>query len=286
MKQLVCNELSFPTGVTSKKVEDLFIKCLNTFKQAKEQYNFTHISFPSYYSEIILTCDNLNLYEWLQSCRNINLKNLILSIFKKPFSDELNEDELNLFCGNCFRLIDQNGNLVLGTPLGLSVAYIKSMPAISFESDMYWRKKRIYLNKINEVGENVGFEYVYNICREEDVFSLDLKEWFDSYLLEDVNTKDDLFRLLGFQKYKINISDLFWADFLYWQKYDKSIYRRLISLMKDIEIHSFTGGLGKTEKLLGQVNAASKRITDEHRLVYSIDNNIVFLVNCKTHYDR
>ena len=62
MKQLVCNELSFPTGVTSKKVEDLFIKCLNTFKQAKEQYNFTHISFPSNYSEIILTCDNLNLY--------------------------------------------------------------------------------------------------------------------------------------------------------------------------------------------------------------------------------
>ena len=50
MKQLVCNELSFPTGVTSKKVEDLFIKCLNTFKQAKEQYNFTHISFPSNYS--------------------------------------------------------------------------------------------------------------------------------------------------------------------------------------------------------------------------------------------
>jgi toxin YoeB len=60
-----------------------------------------------------------------------------------------------------------------------------------------------------------------------------------------------------------------WKDYLYWQETDKYILKRINSLIKDIQRSPFDG-LGKPEPLKHQFSGFwSRRINDEHRLVYT-----------------
>ena len=61
-----------------------------------------------------------------------------------------------------------------------------------------------------------------------------------------------------------------WEDYLYWQERDKKIILRINELIKDI-LRSPFKGIGKPEALKGNLSGFwSRRITDEHRLVYAI----------------
>ena len=73
----------------------------------------------------------------------------------------------------------------------------------------------------------------------------------------------------------------------YWmQTGNDKIMKRITQLLKDIELHPFTG-LGKPEPLKGNFQGKwSRRITDEHRMVYSISNEriYVYVFSLKGHY--
>ena len=73
----------------------------------------------------------------------------------------------------------------------------------------------------------------------------------------------------------------------YWlQTGNDKIMKRITQLLKDIELHPFTG-LGKPEPLKGNLQGKwSRRITDEHRMVYSISNEriYVYVFSLKGHY--
>lgn len=73
-----------------------------------------------------------------------------------------------------------------------------------------------------------------------------------------------------------------------WKKNHITIYFRLHALLKDIEINPFMGGKGKTEALKGVSNRNSKRITDGHRITYSVKgkdkNKVITILSCKGHY--
>jgi len=74
-------------------------------------------------------------------------------------------------------------------------------------------------------------------------------------------------------------------DFNYWAKLDKKIYSKIIELIKDIDRSPFTG-LGKPEPLRYELSGFwSRRITDEHRLVYSVTDQKIVIASCKYHYD-
>lgn len=76
-----------------------------------------------------------------------------------------------------------------------------------------------------------------------------------------------------------------WEDYLYWQIQDKKIIKRINLLIKDIE-RNYYDGIGKLEPLKGNLSDWwSRRIDDTNRLVYRINNNILEIVSCKTHYD-
>jgi len=61
-----------------------------------------------------------------------------------------------------------------------------------------------------------------------------------------------------------------WEDYLYWQQQDKKIPQRINELIKDT-LRSPFKGIGKPEPLKGDLAGCwSRRITDEHRLVYAI----------------
>lgn len=75
-----------------------------------------------------------------------------------------------------------------------------------------------------------------------------------------------------------------WDDYLYWQKNDKRMVRRINDLIKDIQREPFEG-IGKPEPLKHQLQGLwSRRIDSEHRLVYEIAEDELRIIACRYHY--
>jgi toxin YoeB len=75
-----------------------------------------------------------------------------------------------------------------------------------------------------------------------------------------------------------------WKDDLYWQRTDKKILKRINLLICDIQRVPYEG-IGKPEPLKhGLAGYWSRRITDEHRIVYKVDDNSIFIAQLRYHY--
>jgi toxin YoeB len=73
-------------------------------------------------------------------------------------------------------------------------------------------------------------------------------------------------------------------DFAGWATTDKNIHRRIVALVLDVLRQPFTG-LGKPEPLRHELQGYwSRRIDDEHRLVYKVDQESVTIIACRNHY--
>ena len=82
----------------------------------------------------------------------------------------------------------------------------------------------------------------------------------------------------------VSFTENAWEDYLYWQKADKRVIRRINELLKDIRRNLFEG-LGKPEPLKYDLAGKwSRRITDEHRLVYQIEDDHLIEYTCRYHY--
>lgn len=79
------------------------------------------------------------------------------------------------------------------------------------------------------------------------------------------------------------------ADLAYWKSTgNQRIMKRISRLLEDILLHPFTG-IGKPEPLKGELHGVwSRRITDEHRLVYSVSKGMVFVyvLSLRFHYSK
>ena len=79
-------------------------------------------------------------------------------------------------------------------------------------------------------------------------------------------------------------TDEAWEDFEYWTTGDKKILKRILLLLKDIVRNGYEG-IGKPERLKGDLsNYWSRRIDDCNRLVYRIDETVLRIVQCGSHY--
>ena len=75
-----------------------------------------------------------------------------------------------------------------------------------------------------------------------------------------------------------------WEDYLYWQANDRKIVQRINALLKDISRNG-NDGLGKPEALKhGFQGYWSRRITDEHRLIYKLVGDEIRIAQCRYHY--
>ncbi|MDQ2695910.1 MAG: Txe/YoeB family addiction module toxin [Pseudomonadota bacterium] len=82
----------------------------------------------------------------------------------------------------------------------------------------------------------------------------------------------------------ISFQDEAWEDYLYWQQQDKQMFKRINLLIRDIQRQPFAG-LGKPEPLRhGLSGCWSRRIDDEHRLVYTVKEGNVIIIQCRFHY--
>ncbi len=83
---------------------------------------------------------------------------------------------------------------------------------------------------------------------------------------------------------KLIFSGNAWEDYLYWQKTDKIILKRINKLIKDIQRNKYEG-IGKPEPLKHNLSGFwSRRINTEHRIIYKIENNTILIAQLKYHY--
>ena len=77
-----------------------------------------------------------------------------------------------------------------------------------------------------------------------------------------------------------------WEDYLWWQKQDRKVLNRINTLIADV-IRNGNEGIGKPAPLKHDFSGFwSRRITDEHRLVYKVTETQVQIVSCRYHYGR
>jgi len=77
-----------------------------------------------------------------------------------------------------------------------------------------------------------------------------------------------------------------WEDYNHWLINDKKVFKKIQTLIKDTLRNPFSG-LGKPEPLKGNLSGYwSKRITNEHRLVYKIENEQLIIISCRFHYKK
>ena len=75
-----------------------------------------------------------------------------------------------------------------------------------------------------------------------------------------------------------------WEDYLYWQKTDKKLLERVNTLIKDVTRSPFSG-IGKPEPLKNALSGYwSRRINEEHRIVYKIVDGSVFIAQLRYNY--
>jgi toxin YoeB len=85
---------------------------------------------------------------------------------------------------------------------------------------------------------------------------------------------------------KITFSADGWEDCLYWQAEDRKILKRINQLIEDIARNG-NEGIGKPEPLRHEwAGWWSRRITQEHRLVYRAVGDSVEIAVCRFHYGR
>ena len=83
---------------------------------------------------------------------------------------------------------------------------------------------------------------------------------------------------------KLIFADAAWEDYLYWQKQDRKVLERINKLVQEVRREPFSG-VGKPEPLRHALAGFwSRRITDEHRMVYRVEGDQLLIAQLRYHY--
>jgi toxin YoeB len=83
---------------------------------------------------------------------------------------------------------------------------------------------------------------------------------------------------------KIIFSENSWEDYNSWVADDRKVLAKINAIIKDIIRHPFEG-IGKPEPLKHKLSGYwSRRITQEHRLVYQVLDDALYIISCRYHY--
>ncbi|MGD9930055.1 MAG: Txe/YoeB family addiction module toxin [Mangrovibacterium sp.] len=75
-----------------------------------------------------------------------------------------------------------------------------------------------------------------------------------------------------------------WEDYRYWIDNDRKVLKKINALIKECQRTPFAG-TGKPEALKQNLSGYwSRRITGEHRLVYKVEDEVLYIAQCRYHY--
>lgn len=76
-----------------------------------------------------------------------------------------------------------------------------------------------------------------------------------------------------------------WSDYVYWETEDRKTLKRINRLIDDISRNG-NEGIGKPEPLIGDLAGFwSRRINEKDRLIYKLENNQIYILSCRYHYN-
>ncbi|MBI4673147.1 MAG: Txe/YoeB family addiction module toxin [Chloroflexi bacterium] len=85
---------------------------------------------------------------------------------------------------------------------------------------------------------------------------------------------------------RLVFTDSAWQDYLWFQEKDRQLLKRINQLIRET-LRSPFEGIGKPERLKADLSGYwSRRINDEHRLVYESSGNDLVIIACRFHYDK
>jgi len=83
----------------------------------------------------------------------------------------------------------------------------------------------------------------------------------------------------------ITFTEIAWKEYLEWQKIDKKTLKKINDILEDISRNGHQG-IGKPEALKHELAGLwSRRITLEHRIIYSIKDEVISIISCRGHYN-
>ena len=75
-----------------------------------------------------------------------------------------------------------------------------------------------------------------------------------------------------------------WDDYVYWQSTDKGVPKKINKLLKDMMRDPYAG-IGKPEPLVGNLSGFwSRRIDGKNRIIYAVSDDVLIIIECRTHY--
>ena len=85
---------------------------------------------------------------------------------------------------------------------------------------------------------------------------------------------------------KLVFTESAWNDYLWFQENDRRLLKRINTLIKEV-IRTPSEGIGKPERLRANLSGYwSRRINEEHRLVYGVTEMEFVVISCRFHYQK
>ena len=86
-------------------------------------------------------------------------------------------------------------------------------------------------------------------------------------------------------KLNVTFTTQAFKDYQYWQQHNQNYFKKVNALLKSIARDGCVDGIGKPEALKGNYEGYfSRRVSIEHRLIYKIKDDSIFVVSCRFHY--
>lgn len=285
MKNIVFNELSLQPYAAdlsefNQRLKDLIAIC----KIANNKFKFKKLIFAQTLDKYQVLDDGKTFQECLfEKKANRTIVNLLLGLRKYPFYDDENEPQVEEYITANFSHKDST------LPCdGLGIAYLYNTIAVSFLSDTFWEETEIpILIKSDDTSIADLEKSIFHASKVEHLEeTTNLVAWIIHTIQKDIESIEDLKEMYPIYEFENNSFD----ELMEWKRTNITTYFKLHALLKDIEINPFTGGIGKTEALKNISNRNSKRITQEHRITYSLEgkdeNKKIIILSCKGHYDK
>ncbi|TAK42622.1 MAG: Txe/YoeB family addiction module toxin [Saprospiraceae bacterium] len=282
--ELILNELSVQdlTGTphdARQAMNALLLLC----KKAKYDMGCNGLRLPNadFFNQELVA--GYTLIDWMtEPAGNRTLQTLFNGLRRLPYFEDLEEAAENEYILSRFYLNEPEHPAFDTEVHGLANAWLKRSLSVSFCSHPVWSKCQIGLTiDRNETGtEDVE---VYHACVDA-CLNDDFKEWFRKEHLPPLRTHEDVD--VWFPVDQFNLTDQAKDDLIL--MYEENLLKligEVENMIKEIQIDPMKG-TGKPKTLKGDLAGwMSRRITDKHRLVYKLEENVLNLYRCYDHYD-
>lgn len=274
--ELHFNELSvFPAASNESEARASVEKLIKTFTAGNRKYNVDKIRFASDWSEIELAA-RFSLADCVRAMNNVPSLRTPLKLFLKarkyPFLDKAKDDE---YLKYEYKFSAHEIEIIEKEPLGIAAAYVSKGLSLSISAHAIWERNLFSLTLLPDDKEvevpNVFSpecwtnEQIEKFCARPFAFTLEyLQALFPNYIFED-KAINDINTIIA--------------------KKEIDLFRRLIRLLENIIKETTEGRLGSAEVLSYDLSGKkSKRLTLEHRIVYTYSDEQITIFQCLGHY--